>query len=408
MAEYKDREHYIPLRKSDLIELLCTEQTLSAEDREQFRQFCKLAAATFHFEYNKHLEELKNAYAPFDPDAETKLLVEPSAEEKQQRLNALYRDFAWLLERANFKHLSRDEIEAGLNAASAWGINMTVDFRVFEHLAVFVRGDAMQERQRRRLMKLYRQETTQVEIFQRLVLILKLRQHKRLSKLVDTSRVYLKIFKDIPKLDVEMLLPTARVRMSLFDRGKIGFPMLSGLGAAAYTAGMQILEVAQAALLSPTALWGLAAGGLGYGYKSFYGYQQTKQRYNLNLTQSLYYQNLDSNSGVLFRLLDEAEEQECREAFLGYFALWRCAPPEGWTSEQLDDFVEEYLERNAGLKVDFEVGDALAKLERMKILEQDGNRYRARPIAQALDMLDCTWDNYFKYSNPETEKARVS
>jgi hypothetical protein len=58
-----------------------------------------------------------------------------------------------------------------------------------------------------------------------------------------------------------------------------------------------------------------------------------------------------------------------------------------------------YLEGNANLKVDFEIGDALAKLERLKIVRKTGNSYHAEPIDKALEMLDSTWDNYFKYAN---------
>ena len=36
----------------------------------------------------------------------------------------------------------------------------------------------------------------------RLVMILKLRKHKRLPPSIDTEKVYLKVFKDIPKLDL--------------------------------------------------------------------------------------------------------------------------------------------------------------------------------------------------------------
>ena len=46
----------------------------------------------------------------------------------------------------------------------------------------------------------------------------------------------------------------------------------------------------------------------------------TKRRYMLNMTQSLYYQNLDNNAGVLLRLLEEGEQQEACEAILAYFA----------------------------------------------------------------------------------------
>ena len=51
MAEYKDREHFIPLRKSDLVELLCADKKLPLEEREPFRQFCRLVSSVFHFEY---------------------------------------------------------------------------------------------------------------------------------------------------------------------------------------------------------------------------------------------------------------------------------------------------------------------------------------------------------------------
>src|SRR5262249_7934911 len=170
---------------------------------------------------------------------------------------------------------------------------------------------------------LYRLEETEVPIFRRLVLILKLRQHPRLPGPVDTENVYLKVFKDIPKLDVMMLLPVARVRFTKIDRGWIGLPLLSGAAVAAWNFVNDLFQ--------NIGTWGLAAGGIGYGYKSYYGYRQTKQRYHLTLTQSLYFQNLDSNAGVLTRLFDEAEEQECRAAILAYYCLWRYAPEGCWT-----------------------------------------------------------------------------
>src|SRR5713226_8860343 len=86
MAEYKDREHFIPLRKSDLIDLLCADAELPPDQREPFRQFCLLVSATYHFEYHRRLEELKDAYAPFDPDADTRPQRSLPAEERQQRL----------------------------------------------------------------------------------------------------------------------------------------------------------------------------------------------------------------------------------------------------------------------------------------------------------------------------------
>ena len=420
MAEFKDREHFIPLRRTELVDLLCADRDLKPRDRDVFRQFCRLVTATFHFEYNQKLEELKDAYAPFDPDRDTHSLARWDAEERQRRLNELFSDFGWLLERANFKHLCQEDLEPALNASNGWGIPLDVDFSAFERIAIFARGDSKKKLVRRRVANFYRLEETTVPVYQRLVLILRMRKHCRLPAHVDTDRVYLKVFKDIPKLEVKMLIPGARVHLTTLDRTKIGVPLASGFG----WIGWKVVSTLQIALvtlwddvgrflfgsatLNPAVLWGAALGAAGYGYRGWYGYQQTKKSYHLSLTESLYYQNLDSNSGVLTRLLDEAEEQEAREAILAYYFLWRYAGEQGWTSASLEDYIELYLEGNAGVKVGFEIDDALAKLERMHIIQKAGHHYRAVPIDKALEMLDWTWDNYFKYNNPEPETPPIS
>jgi hypothetical protein len=291
--------------------------------------------------------------------------------------------------------------------ASVSGMNTHVDLDLFERLEVFVRGDVTGLIHRRSWFRFGKKEEFHIPLYQRLVLIVKLRPHKRFDRDIDTSRVYLKIFKDIPKSDQDMLLPGARVRFSRMDQALIIYPLAAGIGLTLYKIGASVMQSSVAAAGS-LLTWGLAGAIGGYGYKSYYSYQVKKQKYSLNLTKSLYFKSLDNNTGVLMRLLDEAEEQECRETFLAYFCLWKYAPPEGWTAEQLDDYVELYLEGNANLKVDFEIGDALAKLERLKIVRKTGDAFHAQPIEKALEMLDWTWDNYFKYANPEPEQAPIA
>lgn len=409
MAEYKDREHFIPLRKNDLISLLSGDKKLSAGERESFRQFCVLVSAVFHFEYLKQLDELKDVYAPFDPDADTKTLQPVTDDERRKDEEDLFERFAVLMERANFKRLPREEMEQALQeVATVSGVQTHVDLALFEHLDVYIRGDVMGRIHRRSWRKLGRKEEHQVPLHQRLVLIVKLRPNKKLDRDIDTSRVYLKIFKDIPKVDKDMLLPGARVRLSRLDQGLIAYPLIAGVGILIYNIVDRIFikGLAVGVSLGSIASWSVAAALGGYGYKSYHSYQVKKQDYSLRLTKSLYYKSLDNNNGVLMRLLDEAEEQECRETFLAYFCLWKYAPSEGWTAEQLDDYVEMYLEGNANLKVDFEIGDALAKLERLKIVRKTGAVYHAEPIDKSLEMLDLTWDNYFKYANPQSQEAR--
>jgi hypothetical protein len=230
-------------------------------------------------------------------------------------------------------------------------------------------------------------------------MILKLRPHKRLGSKTDTNHVLLKIFKDIPKLDMEMLLPGARLKMPGFQKGKLGASVVSSVGLLAYKFATEMGHLAWEGVVNrnPLALWGPMSIAATYGYRQYSGFAQTKKGYHLQLTQSLYYQSLDSNAGVLCRLLDEAEEQECREALLGYFFLWRMAGTKGWTAEKLDDHVEHYLEKTAQIKVDLEIGDTLAKLARLELVEQKESSYVAVPIETALERLDHAWDNIFRY-----------
>jgi hypothetical protein len=413
MAEYLDREHFIPLRKNDLIELLVCDKQLPADKREPFRQFCRLVAATFHFEYLAKLEELKDAYAPFDPDADTKAARPLYPEERKEREDKVFAAFAALMERANFKRLQRQEIERALRQKpSDWGLHMDLNLNsVFERVEVYVRGDVVREHSRRTWRTLGRLEKYAVPTYQRLALILKLRKSRRLDPNLDTNHLYFKVFKDVPKADVDMQLPGARPCMTRLDRALVLWPLFLGLVLLLYHFFTQILgqdfSKFQVSALASVASLGLAIPCFISAYRSFHTYHTKRQKYVLQLVRSLYFKAVGSNAAALMRLFDEAEEQECRETYLAYFCLWRHAPPQGWTPAQLDDYVEMYLEGSAGLKVDFEIGNALAKLERMRIVRKDGDSYHAVPLGRALEMLDWTWDNYFKYNNPEPETPPV-
>jgi hypothetical protein len=400
------RAQYIPLRCSALVDFLCDDEDLAEDQRALFRQLCRRVTAIYHHEYQQRLEELTRSYAPFDPDADTKELAKVNADEQQRLLNDLYSEFAWLMDRAEFRHLCREDFEPCHEEVSAWGIPMNVDFSVFEHIALFARGDVMQKRSRRHWRSFYKSEATEVPVYQRLVLILKLRPHRRIAERVDMNCVYIKMFKDIPKLDIKMLLPGARVHLSALDRSKIGFPLLSGLAAAAWSILKDIGETIERVFTVSggltTTVWTLAIGGIGYGYRSFYGYQQTKQRYRLSLTQSLYFQNLDNNSGVLHRLLHEAEEQDARQTILAYYFLWRHAGPDGWTRQEAEKFAEQFLDQATHLQVTFAVTEAIAKLEKLRLVERTEEKYRAVRLPHALENLAETWDGYLNESGART------
>ena len=96
-------------------------------------------------------------------------------------------------------------------------------------------------------------------------------------------------------------------------------------------------------------------------------------------------------------IVDLAEEQEVKEALLAY-AFLHTGNDKQYNQESLDDAIEDWLRENFGFDVDFEVDDALGKLEEMRLLlkESDGH-LSVTPIDEALSILDDYWDNIYDY-----------
>lgn len=393
-------ENFIPLRKADLRRRLIDDPILTAAQREQLEQFCRLLEAAVHYDYAQLLGQLKDAYAPFDPDADTIRERTLPAAQRDERADDFFDAFIDMVARANYQNVPHTQLDEALAQASAFGVNLVVDLGVFQRLEIFARGNAVVKRRLPRTWLRWASRAVEVPVYQRLALVFRLKQHPRLGGQVDTDTIYLKLFKDIPQPDLEMLLPGTQVRMTWLDQGKIVLPTLSGLGLAAHKIATGVALFTLSSVYGALALLGLVGGTLGYGVRSFFAYLNTKEKYQLSLTRSLYFQNLDNNAGVMFRLLDDAEDQEFREAILAYFLLWKHGGRQGWTVEQLDRAAEEFLMQSCAVQVDFEVSDALHKLAAMKLVEPvAGVRWRALELDEALATLDATWDAIF-HSDP--------
>ena len=316
-APHWRRERFIPLRKAALAQQLKADFPWSTTEGADFGVFCRLLEAILHHEYHARLEHLKQQYADFDPDA---IRHTPAIPSHQANSGPFFRQLFDLLRRANYQRLTQTEIEDAVSAASDWGVRLQVNFTKFAQLGVFARGDIVTQRQRKHWRNFFRPEVVDVPIYQRLVVAFQVHNSDNAPRAHegDAQGVLLKLFKNVPKQDIDMLLPGSQFQMSLLDRGRILLPTVSGL----VIVTAKIINGALFAIF--TGFWGVlaflgfAGGTVGYGIKSFLGYVRTKDQYQLRLTRSLYYQNLDNNEGVLFRLLDEAEEQDFSEALFGY------------------------------------------------------------------------------------------
>ena len=118
------------------------------------------------------------------------------------------------------------------------------------------------------------------------------------------------------------------------------------------------------------------------------------------LGDNLYFKNLDNNAGVFFHIVADAEEEEFKEALLGYFFLAQSET--GLTAAALDDAIEDWFKETYDTPIDFEIEDALGKLKRLKLCKPVGTAKTGLPIWTAVSLteacarLDFLWDNYFQ------------
>ena len=402
------RATFIPLRDADLRIKLADEFGITGDDLESFQHLCGRLKAIFHVEHLSALLHLEELYDALDPDSQ---LVEVGTLDDAYRsrmANTLIDRLSGLLYSAHYKRLSRTELEQAIEIGWQWGVKLDVNFEIFDRLDVFARGYRTVLVSRRRWQKFFREETIELPEFQRLIMAFRVKpdldedqkkpNRKKDDDELDHKYVYLKTFKNIPETDLEILLPGSTVRFSKFDRAKILFPTLSGMAITAFKIirGALVLSLAFAwkELLGWLVLIGVSAG---YIVKSFLSYFRTKKNYQFGLTQSLYLKNLDNNSSVIYRILNEAEEQELCEAILAYTFLWNDTSKAGLTEKELDDAVEEFLFCTTEIDVDFEVHDALGKLARLGMARvcRDG-RWKAEPIGTATSELNRNWVSLFE------------
>jgi hypothetical protein len=399
------QDHFIPLRPAELVRKLGDEASVTIFEREQFRALSELIEATIHNECRSRLSRLKADYAPFDPDDDSAGHEELTEAGRKGRCHQLFDDFDSLLMRANYRRLSRDEIERAIQSPSQNGLKLQFNLQLFERLEVYVRGNCQLLRHTRSWRRLWKDEAATVLSYRRLAIIFRLRHRSHLTDPLDTRSVVLKLFKDIPQEDIETLLPGANIRMGLFEQAKIVLPTVSGLGLTLLKLLKGAAAVAFASFYGLIAFLGVVSGAIGYAVRSFFSYLRTREKHQLCLTRNLYFQNLDNNAGVIYHLLAEAEEQEFREISLAWWLLWRGGLA-GATAEQIDTAAEEWLKRRCGIQADFEIGDALEKLERLGLARQNSDRWRAVSIEEALQTLDRAWDEQFAYHSPTSSVDR--
>ena len=96
MAGPMTSNRFIPFRKADVIRMCIEDLRLTDAEAIEFREFCQILEALFHFEFHKRLEKLKASYGPFNPDADTRKIFrysEPEKKDLQKQLDTIWDNF---------------------------------------------------------------------------------------------------------------------------------------------------------------------------------------------------------------------------------------------------------------------------------------------------------------------------
>lgn len=385
------REHFIPLKTQELIASLvsrATDECASCVDLSRlFRQLVVLV----HHQYRFHHEQLVLLYHDFDPDVdETPIQVSRplTSEERDLAARKLFSEISDSLEYANYRRLKPREIQDAINVASHWGVRLRIRFTSFRRLEVYGRGDIIAKRLKRSWYPFSPLREVDVPIYQRLVVVFRTKELQNLPELLDPDCVHVRMFKNIPKLDVDMMLPGSQVRLTWMDTGRIGVPTIWGLFLLASKLARNIWFLAMLGALkffsSFLLIIAIVVASLFYGVKSVFSYTTTKRRYQLSVARNLYFQNLDNNLGALLRLVDEAEQQECCEAILAYYVL-SLSGAGHLSSQQIDERAEEILLSITGMGIDFDVEDALRDLASMGLIRMTEQGWIAIDVEEAIE-----------------------
>ncbi|MFK8041625.1 TMEM143 family protein [Congregibacter sp.] len=388
---------FIPFRRNDVLQMLRAEERLGESTRQRFETAAKSIENAFRDEFHVIRQELKECYASLDPDADTRQFpkVAPSGEDTTDSLASR---LEVLLNRANYEVLTDEQLKKAFRSSSLFQIRLRVDLKDFDNVLLYCRGSNERTETVRLFFGLIKRKAKFLN-YDRVVLFLRFADRGvKTDREFTPGRVMIKLFQNVPDADLEMLFPNTRVAMRWSDRLLIGVPALAS-GAIVATTKLGAPLVLLGALggfwlgfhSDPVVLdkRGLLLIGAGFGalgaylWKQWSSYRNRKNRFRQALTRDLYFKLLDNNGGVLLRVLDDAEDSECKEAFVAlYFLLAESRPV---TAEHLDAVIEEWFAKRWQAHLDFEIADALQKLVSLGLAREDEGLWSAIDSEPTID-----------------------
>ncbi len=405
------REHYIPFNKEFLLE---QQMAAFAEDQKKANDFKKLFDIIehyYHYEAFNLNRNLKQNYALFDPDLsekERKEFVDKSD------FSIFKQTLLKVLDHGNYHRVEQEVLDKAFKDSDLIGLKLSIDFNAFKDYELYVRGH---HKAKEKVTKyIFWKKEIEIEYYDRVMIYLNYNEADYLKKKkvklgktpVDPGSIVLKIFKRVPKNDLETIFPNAIPRMSTTDKLLLWVPGIFGvislLSAKVIPALINMYgayETGEAIdlLNSKTSLnQGLIALGIlsAYCFRQYNNFINKKIRYSKMLSDSLYFKNLGNNSGAFYSLLNSSEEEVLKETILAYAFLHKSKIP--LAAEEIDNQIESWFKTKLNTNLDFDVKDALYKLKSIGLGIEINGKWEVIPLEKALIKIDKLWDEVFDYN----------
>ncbi|KAB2061246.1 hypothetical protein ERO13_A10G069850v2 [Gossypium hirsutum] len=219
--------------------------------------------------------------------------------------------------------------------------------------------------------------TIQEPTFDRIIVV-----YRKKSEGREKERgINIKHFKNIPMADLEIVLPEKK-NPGLTPMDWVTFIASALVGLVAVITS---LEMPKADLW---VIFAILSTVVGYCAKTYLTFEANLAAYQNLITQSMYEKQLDSGRGTLLHLCDDVIQQEVKEVIIAFFILMEQGKA---TAKELDQRCEDLLREEFGESCNFDVDDALAKLEKLKVISKDPTgKYASLGLTRANDIIGVT------------------
>jgi hypothetical protein len=414
-AESEGRDKFIPVRKEDLFSALVKQGDFAdTAERELFRRFARTLRTICHYEYSETLDRLRDDYYYFSPEVAG--LASSDRAKSDCAYDDLIRSLHEVLKDANFEELPHEDVVLAHRKRTV-PVEVKAEHDDFREVRFYKRGRHVEQFEVSEWFGLRRREV-KIEVFDDIVLLVAMKTQAEIGsrrelrilkrrKIVPGS-VLLKYFRNIACGDLYALFPNARVVMSNFDKAFLGVPAIAGgipilfklyatisvlfvligiyFGRSSSAANAD-MKTALAALMGVVALGGFAV-------RQWLKYRHQVLKYHMELTENIYFRNVNNNAGVFDYLIGTAEDQETKEAVLAYHFIGKAKPAP--TAPEIAARIETWLAKNFGVTLDFKIANALETLNRFGLVRREGERLFVPSLEMAIDQLHLVWNNFFK------------